>query len=248
MTNDVIDQAIAGYDKFRQLVEDLFRRVRDTLDWLPDALADLVEPIRDGLAFIGDKVAEFARAHEKFERDKGDPDKLRAYAVEWGDKFTQRLDTAAGFLDPASLKTSVHWSGPAAETYKIALSEQLKKIDAAKELGRQMRDSLTNLANAVETFWLTYNSIIWGLVGATAAAIVSAATVVGLPAALGILSAEIAAGIPAVYAIINVIDTTVDTIQNELVAIHDKADDLGEGWQQTDTGTMSHPGDWRPAG
>ena len=37
----------------------------------------------------------------------------------------------------------------------------------AKELGRQMRDSLTNLANAVETFWLTYNSIIWGLVGAT---------------------------------------------------------------------------------
>jgi hypothetical protein len=248
MTNDVIDQALAGYDKFRQLVEELFQRVRDTLDWIPDALADLVKPIRDGLAFIGDKVGEFETAHEKFERDKGDPDKLRSYAVEWGDKFTQRLDTVAGTLDPASLKTTVHWSGPAAKTYEIALSEQLKKIDAAKDLGRQMRDSLTNLANAVETFWLTYNSIIWGLVGATAAAIVSAATVVGLPAALGILSAEIAAGIPAVFAIINVIDTTVDTIQNELVAIHDKADDLGEGWNKTDTSTMSHPGDWRTAG
>jgi len=40
----------------------------------------------------------------------------------------------------------------------------------------------------------------------------------------------------------------VDTIQNELVAIDDKADDLGEGWAQTDTSTMSHPGDWRTAG
>ncbi len=248
MTNDVIDQALAGYEKFRQLVEDLFQRVRDTLDWIPDALADLVKPIRDGLAFIGNKVAEFESTHEKFERDKGDPDKLRAYAAEWGDKFTQRLDAVAGTLDPGSLKTTLHWSGSAAETYKIALSEQLKKIDAAKELGRQMRDSLTNLSNAVETFWLTYNSIIWGLVGATAAAVVSAATVVGLPAALGILSAEIAAGIPAVFATINVIDTTVDTIQNELVAIHDKADDLGAGWNQTDTSTMSHPGDWRTVG
>lgn len=248
MTNDVIDQALAGYDKFRQLVEDLFRRARDLLSWIPDALADLVKPIQDGLAFIGDKVAEFAALHEKFERDKGDPDKLRAYAVEWGDKFTQRLDAVAGTLDPESLKTTVHWRGPAAETYKIALSQQLKKVDAAKELGRQMRDSLTNLANAVETFWLTYNSIIWGLVGATAAAIVSAATVVGLPAAIGILVTEIAAGIPAIFAIISVIDTTVDTIQNELVAIHDKADDLGAGWNQTDTSTMSHPGDWQTAG
>jgi hypothetical protein len=248
MTNDVIDQALAGYDKFRQLVEDLFQRARDLLAWVPDALADLVKPIQDALAFIGGKVAEFERAHERFERDKGDPDKLRAYAAEWGDKFTQRLDTVVGTLDPGSLKTTVHWSGPAAETYKIALSEQLKKVDAAKELGRQMRDSLTNLANAVETFWLTYHSIIWGLVGATAAAIVSAATVVGLPAALGILSTEIAAGIPAVFAIVSVIDTTVDTIQNELVAIHDKADDLGAGWNQTDTTTMSHLGDWRTAG
>ena len=83
MTNDVIDQALAGYDKFRQLVEDLLRRVRDTLEWIPDALADLVKPIREGLAFIGDKIAEFEKANEKFERDKGDPAKLRAYAAEW---------------------------------------------------------------------------------------------------------------------------------------------------------------------
>jgi uncharacterized membrane protein YccF (DUF307 family) len=248
MSNDVIDQALAGYDKFRQLVEELFQRAKDTLEWIPDALAHLIKPIQDGLAFLRAKVAELVAGYERFERDKGDPDKLRAYAAEWGDKFTQRLDNVAEVLDPASLKTAVHWSGRAAETYKIALAEQLKKVDAAKELGRQMRDSLTNLANAIETFWLTFDSIIWGLVGATAAAIASAATVVGLPAAVGILSAEVAAGIPAVFAVISVIDTTVDTINNELVAIHDKANDLGDGWSQTDTSTMSHPDDWRTFG
>jgi uncharacterized membrane protein YccF (DUF307 family) len=248
MTNDVIDQALVGYDKFRQLIEQLFKRVKDALGWIPDAFSELIKPIQDGLAYIENKCTLLMSSFERFERDTGDPDKLRAHAVEWGEKFPQRLDVVADSLDPASLKTTVHWSGPAAETYKNALSAQVKKVDAAKDLGRQVRDSLTNLANAIETFWLTFDSIIWGLVGAAGAAIVSAATVVGIPAALTILGAEIAAAIPAVYAVVNLVETTMNTIHTEQVAIKDKADDLGTGWDRTDTSTMSHPADWQFAG
>ncbi|MEQ0563944.1 hypothetical protein ABJI51_33100 [Amycolatopsis sp. NEAU-NG30] len=243
--NEIINRTLEDIRAIEEKFREFMDKVRDLLDWVPGALESLVRPIIDLANYVKEKFAEYVRALERFKDDQGDPDKLKQVGRQWIEEFSHTVDEIASTLHLDKLKTQIYWQGRAAETYKSAVPAQIDHLDSMKDLGEQLRDSLTSLANGIESFWLAMKIIVGGLLAAIVSAILSAATVVGLPLALGILSAAIAAAVAAITGTIVAIEALLDVIETEQNSIQAKIDDLGDQWERTDTTTMSHRGDWR---
>ncbi|QKV76331.1 hypothetical protein [Amycolatopsis sp. Hca4] len=194
---------------------------------------------------VNEKFAAYQRATVRFWSDQGDSDKLKQVGRQWIEEFSHTADEIASTLHLDKLKANIEWQGRGAETYKAAVPAQLEHLDSMKDLGEQMRDSLTSLANGIDSFWLAMKVIAGGLVAAIVSAILTAVTVVGLPLALGILSAAISMAVPAITGTIVAIETLLDVSETEQNSIQAKVDDLGDQWERTNTTTMSHSGDWR---
>ncbi|WP_290056067.1 hypothetical protein [Amycolatopsis solani] len=236
-----LDDLRAIEEKFREFMD----KVRDLLDWVPSALETLVQPVIDLVNYVNGKFGEYLLAVQRFKDDVGDPDKLKQVGRQWIEEFSHTVDEIAGTLHLDKLKANIQWQGRGAETYKAAVPAQLEHLDSMKDLGEQMRDSLTSLANGIESFWLAMKVIVGGLLAAIVSAILSAVTVMGLPLALGIISAAISMAVPAITGTIVAIEALLDVIETEQNSIQAKVDDLGDRWEPTITTTMSHPGDWR---
>lgn len=236
-----LDDLRAIEEKFREFMD----KVRDLLDWVPSALQTLVQPVIDLVNYVNGKFGEYQRATEHFIFDRGDSDKLKQVGRQWIEEFSHTVDEIASTLHLDKLKANIEWQGRGAETYKAAVPAQLEHLDSMKDLGEQMRDSLTSLANGIDSFWLAMKVIVGGLIAAIVSATLSAITVVGLPLALGIISAAISMAVPAITGTIVAVETLLDVIETEQNSIQAKIDDLGDRWERTNTTTMSHAGDWR---
>ncbi|MFG1642348.1 hypothetical protein ACGFMK_18840 [Amycolatopsis sp. NPDC049252] len=243
--NPIIDRALEDMRAIEEKYREFMDKVRDLLDWVPSALESLVRPIIDLVDYVNGKFAECQNHLRLFWTDRGDPEKLKQVGKQWIEEFSHTIDEIAGTLGLDKLKANIYWQGRAAETYKAAVPAQIDHLNSMKDLGEQMRDSLSNLANGIDSFWLAMKIILGGLVAAVVSAILSAATVAGLPLALGILSAAIAAALPAITGTIVAIESLLDVIETEQGSIQAKVDSLGDLWERTNTSTMSHPGDWR---
>lgn len=236
-----LDDLRAIEEKFREFMD----KVRDLLEWVPSALESLVQPVIDLVNFINEKFAAYRRATEQFWTERGDPDKLKQVGQQWIEEFSHTVDEIASTLHLDKLKANIQWKGRGAETYKVAVQAQLEHLDPMKDLGEQMRDSLTSLANGIESFWLAMKIIVGGLLAALVSAILSALTVVGLPLTLGIISAAISMAVAAIAGTVVAIETLLDVIETEQNSIQAKVDTLGDQWERTNSTTMSHPGDWQ---
>jgi phage-related minor tail protein len=243
--NPIIDRALEDMRAIEEKFREFMDKVRDLLDWVPSALESLVQPVIDLVNYVNGKFAEYQNSVRLFWTDTGDPEKLKQVGKQWIEEFSHTIDEIAEALGLDKLKANIYWQGRAAKTYEAAVPAQIEHLDSMKDLGEQMRDSLSNLANGIDSFWLAMKVIIGGLLAAIASAILSAITVVGLPLALGILSAAIAAAVPAITGTIVAIEALLDVIETEQNSIQAKVDDLGDQWERTSTSTMSHPGDWR---
>ncbi|MCR6488604.1 hypothetical protein M8542_37825 [Amycolatopsis sp. OK19-0408] len=236
-----LDDMRAIEEKFREFMD----KVRDLLDWVPSALESLVRPVIDLVNHVNGKFAEYSQAVQHFKDDRGDSDKLKQVGRQWIEEFSHTVDEIAGTLHLDKLKANIYWQGRAAETYKAAVPAQIEHLDSMKDLGEQMRDSLDSLADGIDSFWLAMKVILGGLAAAIVSAILSAVTVVGLPLALGIISAAISMAVPAITGTIVAVETLLDVIETEQKSIQAKVDALGDKWERTNTTTMSHSGDWR---
>ncbi|WP_409491389.1 hypothetical protein [Amycolatopsis sp. cmx-11-12] len=243
--NPVIDQSMEKLREIEDKIRELFDEVNSVMSWVPDVLSDLIEPVRRGMNELNGKMTEFWGAIRNFTTDIGDPVKLRQVAAEWSDRIGNGVGEIAGSVTLDKLKTNIEWSGKAAETYKATVPAQVAGLNSLKDLGLQIRNSLVNLANGLESFWLQIYGTVAGLVIATAAAAVSAITVVGIPAAIVILIGVLGAGIASIFTTIGAVDSLTNSIGVEQTAILDKVTSLGSTWPKTNTESMSHPTDWK---
>ena len=97
---------------------------------------------------------------------------------------------------PVITRVDDRWIGVAADAYRSSLPAQHAALLAIKAIGDEVDAALTDMANALTTFWAEISVALANLVAALFAAAVSAATAVGAPtaaafalAALGIFAA-----------------------------------------------------------
>ncbi|UMP04985.1 hypothetical protein [Amycolatopsis sp. EV170708-02-1] len=95
---------------------------------------------------------------------------------------------------------------------KATVPAQVAGLNSLKDLGLQIRNSLVNLANGLDSFWTQIHGTLAGLSIAVAAAAVSAISVVGLPAAIVILVGVIGAGVASIFTTISAVDSLTNSI------------------------------------
>ncbi|WIX78149.1 hypothetical protein QRX50_43350 [Amycolatopsis carbonis] len=243
--NPLIDQAIGKLNEIERQVEELFNKVNDVMSWVPGFLSDLIEPVRKAMDDLNKKMAEFWTACKHFATDRGNPGRLKAAAAMWSDAIGNPIGDIAGAISIDKLKTEIEWQGRAAEAYKTTVPAQISGLNSLKDLGLQIRNSLVALANGIDSFWTQIIGIVAGLLIAFGIAIVSACTVVGIPAAIVILLGALGASIAGIFATISAVDSLTGTVASEQQAILDKVNALGSTWSVSDTGAMSNSSDWR---
>lgn len=242
--DSVIQEVVDTIQEIDRKIQELFDSVKDALDWVPDFLSFLIDPVKDAVAKLNKKLDEFWATVREFITQRGRPGRLREVGSQWSDAIGNVIEDVAGSISLEKLKTQVEWEGRAAETYKSSVPAQVNGLNTVKDLSIQMRNSMNDLANGIDSFWIMVRATLTGLAIAVVAAILGAATVVGIPAALVVLVGIIGAVITAICTAIGGVDSLVNTVAAQQNAIADKIKALGSQWANTDTGGMSGKSAW----
>lgn len=245
MTSLVIDEAVAKVNEIERKIQEFFDKVNDVLSSVPGFLDHLVDPIIQGMYQIRQEMQEFWDRLNQFLTNRGDPEKLRAYADDWRESIGNRLGDMAEDIKLYRLRSNIEWEGSAAEAYKAIVPAQSEGLEGIKSLAIQINTSLKSLANGIEDFWTAILIAFGMFVVAIAAAIVGAATVAGIPAAIAALLTAIGACIALIHTAITQRDSLEDMIKTEQDTIAQGTVDIGTEWAKSST-SMSNPADWEP--
>ncbi|SFB55716.1 hypothetical protein SAMN05216266_11943 [Amycolatopsis marina] len=245
MTSPAIQQANGKFGELQQKINEFFDKVNDVLSWVPGFLSDLIEPIQQGLNALRQKVEEFWGRVNQLIDQPGSPTRLHQVAEDWVNKVGNVIGDIAGEVSLDKMQTNLDWEGRGAEAYKATVPTQVDGLNSVKDLANQLRSSLDNLGNGIETFWtamaIATGVFVVGAVGAIAAA----CTVVGIPAAIAAIAAAAGVSIGLVTTAILSLQSLTNTISTEQATISQKVHDLGDEWAKSNIGTMQGKSDWR---
>lgn len=245
MTSAAIQEAVKKANEIDQKVQSFFDKVNDLLEWVPGFLSDLIRPILDGLAAIKRKFDEFwAPLKEQFD-NFGNPPKLEEYSATWRETVANPIRTISDDVKLENMSTNIEWEGRGAEAYKTIVPPQSEGLADIKDLAVDISETLKELANGIEDFWIAIGIALGSLVIGMVAAIVEAATVVGIPAAIATIIAAIGVAFAAVTAAIVALKGIYDTLDTKQEAIQNGLNDLGDKWSKSKHG-MNNPADWEP--
>jgi len=244
LTSTAIQQSTDTFHQLSQKIQEFIDKVNDALSWVPGFLSDLIEPIKQGLAFLQQKAKEFWDRVNQLIDQPGSPDRLHQVAADWLDKVGNPVGDISGDVALDKLQANLDWEGRGAEAYKATVPAQVGGLNSVKDLANQLRNSLDNLANGIETFWVAMG-VAGGvfLVGAIGA-IATACTVVGIPAAIAAIATAAGVSIGLVTTAILSVMSLVNTISTEQNTIAQKVHDLGTEWAKSNVGAMQDKSDW----
>ncbi|MBY8850593.1 hypothetical protein [Saccharothrix longispora] len=251
--NPLVRQVEQKTQDAQQNVKEFFDQVNHLLSWVPTPLEHMVAPIVLGMRLLSEKVAELWDHVGHLIEQWGDPDRLKQVGEQWVVQVGNVLGDVAGTLGLDKLRTTVEWEGRAARAYHAVVPAQPAGLTAVKDIANQLRTSLTSLANAIESFqmamWFALGAFVVGAVGAIA----SACTVVGTPVGIAVLSGACGVAIALIGAAVLAMQSQLNTIEIEQMAIAQKVHDLGSDWAMPDTAAMADASatdgdgsDWRP--
>ncbi|KAA9163984.1 hypothetical protein FPZ12_008120 [Amycolatopsis acidicola] len=244
MTSPAIQQANDKFHELQQKIDEFFDKVNDVLGWVPGFLSDLIKPIQDGMNALRDKCKEFWDRVNQLIDQPGSPDRLHQVAEDWVNKVGNVVGDISGEIGLDKLQTNLDWQGRGAEAYKATVPAQVSGLNSVKDLANQLRSSLDNLGNGIDTFW-TAMAVAGGVfvVGAVAA-IATACTVVGIPAAIAAIAGAAGVSIGLVTTAIVSLQSLMNTISTEQNTIAQKVHDLGDQWAKSNIGAMQDKSDW----
>ncbi|MCA1674551.1 MAG: hypothetical protein LC799_20970 [Actinobacteria bacterium] len=253
MTNPLVHEASEKSREIEQKIQEFFDKVNEVISWVPGIFSHLIEPIVQGMEQLAQKMQEFwDRVNQLFEQP-GNSDRLREAGVQWAEGIGNVLGDIAGTVSLDKLRTNIEWTGSAAEAYRATVPAQGEALTGLKDLAIEMRSSLDSLAESIDNFWLAMKIVFVTFVVAIVGAVVAAATVVGIPAAIGVVLAAVAACVGLITATIVALDSHIDTVQNQQTAIQQQVRDVGTEWSRSNVAAMSDASvtdgdgsDWRP--
>lgn len=232
--NDTAAQVQGKANEIDAKIQEFFNKANDILSWVPGAFSHLIEPIKQGLQAISQKLQEFWNDLKRFlVTEHGEPDTLKNAGDQWMNQVGNPTHDIAGDIALPKLRTYLEWEGKAAEAYKVIVPAQAEGLKAIKGLAEQLRTSLTNLGNAIESFWTAVLIALGAFVVAIIAAIVEACGIVTLPACIPTLLGAVGAAIGLISTAALSTMSMVDTINTEQTAIKQKIHDLGDEWTRS---------------
>ncbi|AHI00450.1 hypothetical protein GCM10010174_64620 [Kutzneria viridogrisea] len=248
MSNAIIAEVDEKLREIERDVQRFFDAVNEVLSWVPDFLSDLIEPIRRGIEGLNQKLREFWDRINQMLTQRGDSDRLKQAGDAWVDQVGNPAGDLAGSLSLDKLRTTVDWSGRAAEAYKASVPAQVSGLGGIKDLANQMKSSLVNLANAIDNFWLAIKAALVVFAVGAVAAIATACTVVGLPAAIAAIATAVGVSVGLVVTAVTSMQSLTQTIAVEQGNLKQKIhDDLGS-WARTNTEVLGHASVNDPSG
>jgi hypothetical protein len=244
VTSPAIQQADDTFHELQQKVNEFFDKVNDVLNWVPGFLSDLIEPIQQGLNALRQKVKEFWDRVNQLVDQPGSPTRLHEVAGDWVNKIGNVIGDVAGKVSLDKMQTNLDWEGRGAEAYKTTVPAQVDGLNSVKDLANQLRSSLDNLGNGIETFWTAMGVAGVVFVVGAAGAIVAACTVVGIPAAIAALLSAAGVSIGLVTTAVVSLQSLTNTISTQQTTIAQKVHDLGDHWATSNIGAMQGKSDW----
>jgi hypothetical protein len=244
-----IEEAVQQVRKVDSGIREFF----DTINWflqrVPEPLEYLIQPIVNGMRRLDGKYSDFRNELNGFMLTPGDYAKLESYFEVLVNEVAKPLNTIAGDIAMDKLETSTEWTGSGAEAYKAVVPAQGDGLKDVADLATELGNTLKELSNGIEDFWIAIGFAVAALVVGIAAALAEAATVVGAPpaivtviAALGIALAFITTAVIELKSIYDTLDTGLDSISQEI-------DKVGDEWAKAtpqNQAKIDNPRQWRP--
>jgi uncharacterized protein YukE len=244
-----IEEALGQAREIDGDFRDFYDKVNSVIDWVPAPLEHLIRPILDGLEWLGERIKEFWDSVADFLDNTGSPSKLEAHAQVLFDSVAKPLETISGDIALDKLPSHIEWTGSGATAYHTIVPKQEKNASDLKDLATDLGNTLKELANGIENFWIAMGFAFGALIVGAVAAIVEACTVVGIPLAIATICAAIGVAIAAIGAAVIEIKTIYDTIDTSQDKIEQGLVDVGEAWAQATPDAqakMEDPGEWKP--
>lgn len=249
-----IAEASGKADEIEQKIQEFFEKVNGLISWVPWPASELIGPIEDGLEKINQEMQKFWQEVQEVFTQRGDPDRLREAGAAWAEGVGNALGEIAGKISLENHKTNIEWTGSAAEAYRAIVPAQKEALNGLKDLALQMRTSLDELADSVEDFWFQLIAGFVAFVIAIGIGIATAAGVVTIPVAIGIILGAVAAAIAFIVNSIDALTSHIDVIRNQQTQIQQGVTEVGSEWKASNIGAISDasaldgdPSDWRPA-
>jgi uncharacterized protein YukE len=249
MTSPAIDEAIELAKDIEEGIQDFFDTVNNVLDWVPGFLEHLIQPILDGMAKINQAISEFWAEVKEFLDNTGSPSKLEAHAEALLTGVFTPLGDIGGSIAPEKLATSTEWTGSGAEAYKQVVPAQGNGIGGLKDLAKDLANTLKELANGIENFWIAMGIAFASLVVEIVAAVAGGVSIVGIPVAIGVILVALPITIGAIGTAIVELKGIYDTIDTSQDTIDQGLTKLGEEWAQAspdNQAKIEDPGQWQP--
>ncbi|WHT17786.1 hypothetical protein N8J89_32400 [Crossiella sp. CA-258035] len=232
--------------KFFDQVNQAVNSVPEPLRWVIPRIDLLVEAVTRNSLELGKQLEDLLG-------DRGDADRVREAAEQWSKDIAGKLNDVAGAIDPGKMDTTLEWEGRAAEAYRLTIPTQVSGLTGLKDLATQMRGSLVNLGNSIESFWVGITvALIVALIG-IASAVALTVSVAGIPLALLILVAVLPSVAGLIGSLITGLLAHVNTCKAEQSALQEKLRMVGETWSQGrieqmgDASVLDGDGsDWKP--
>lgn len=244
-----IAEAFREVKEIEDGIREFFEKVNGLLEWVPGFLEDLIQPVLDGLEWLNRKVAEFWAEIREFLDNTGNPDKLERHSEALINNVANPLTTISGNIAMEKLATNTEWTGSGAEAYKAIVPPQGDGLKDLRDLATDLGNTLKELANGIENFWIAMGFAFGALVVGIVAAIAEAATIVGAPAAIVTIAGAIGVALAAIGTAVMELKGIYDTIDTSQDTIDQGVTELGEEWARAtpeNQAKIENPGEWRP--
>jgi uncharacterized protein YukE len=246
LTSPAIQLAGSKFHELEQKIQEFFNKINDVLSWAQDFISDdLIRRIQQGLAELRDKITHFWDRVNQLIDQPGNPTRLHQVAEDWVNEVGNIMGDVSGRVSLDKLQTNLDWEGRAAEAYKATVPAQVNGLNSVKDLADQLRSSLNNLGNGIESFWtamsIAAGVFITGIVVAIASACVpgpgTLTAIIAVGSALGASLSLIGTAVSSMQSLTN----TISTEQNNIA---EKVHDLGDQWSKSNIGAMQDKSDW----
>jgi hypothetical protein len=205
----VIDEVTRLLQEIRDKVDELTRKVNETLAKVPGWAGWVVDRVLDAWDAFCEKLGQFWDWFTDKLAYAGDPGGLSDMARRWTDDVAAPVSAQTHEIDDGDLLVDDRWKGDAADQYRQRVPEQKESLEAVRsEYVTALTSALNSMSSGITVFWWGVAAAIVSLAAGIAGALTATGTIIGLPAAPVLAAAGVVVALVA-------LGTTWSVLNNE---------------------------------
>ena len=223
---DLLDEIKAKTDSLASTVNDWLGKIPGWASWVGDK-------IHDAWNWLVEKANEFWEGLTLIVGNLGDPGMLSSTASAWNTSVGGPVSAQVQVAELGNLDVDNAWTGTAADAYRERISLHKTALDKIKA---SMTDGLSSALDAVKTgiviFWAAMVAALLTLIAGILGAVLSSATLFGIPAGIFIAAGAFAIALGAIWGGGTKLKSDCSTARNTLEqkVINENTGFLGGHW------------------